>query len=66
MGYRQLGEPTFTCPKCKREYSLNDAQAQYGLWQGKVLARCSVCFEKIKHAFWLRQMGEEDNDKTFI
>lgn len=59
MSYRQLGEPTFICPKCNREYSLNDAEVQYGLWQGKTLTRCAKCFEKLKHAFWLRQMAED-------
>jgi DNA-directed RNA polymerase subunit RPC12/RpoP len=63
MSYIQIDEASFVCPKCKREYSLNAPGAQYGLWQGKTLARCANCFEQIKHRFWLRVMAEEENGR---
>jgi len=59
VSYVQLEEPKYTCPKCKKVFSLNRQEVQYGLFQGGILARCSVCFEQMKHNFWLRVMAEE-------
>lgn len=58
MAYNQLEQPTFFCPECGKEFTLNDNRVQYGLFSDKQLIRCSTCFEKIKHEFWLRRVAE--------
>ena len=59
MPYKQLEEPTFMCPECGKILTLNDAKVLFGLFSDGKLIRCSVCFERVKHDFWLRMVGEE-------
>lgn len=59
MSYQQLEEPVFVCLKCNKEYSMNNAKVQFGLFEDSNLVRCADCFEKLKHGFWLRIMAEE-------
>lgn len=60
MSYPQPDEPTFLCPVCGKQLTLNDSRVKYGLFANGRLLRCSNCFEKFKHDFWLRRVAEAE------
>jgi pentatricopeptide repeat protein len=58
MSYKQLEEPSMTCLKCNREYTVSDNNLLYGLFRNERLMRCAKCFEEMKHKFWLSLMEQ--------
>jgi hypothetical protein len=55
----QLEEPTLDCLDCKRSYSINSPEVQFGLFKEGKLMRCDRCFKAMKHRFWLERIEQE-------